>query len=85
MKWRKNGYIKRKLGLNQDASYLAKVYHINYLNAKHLLQLNNANRFVVSNDEIDSIKNYYKKFTKINNYNNFKDEELKIAQKYSEF
>ena len=40
---------------------------------------------MVSNDEKDSIKNYYQKFTKINNNNNLKDEELKIAQKLSEF
>jgi hypothetical protein len=33
---------KRKLGLNQTASYLAKVYYINYSNAKHILSLNKA-------------------------------------------
>ena len=51
----------------------------------NLTKLNVTNRFLVSNNEIDSIKNYYKKFTKFNNNNNMKDEELKIAQKYSEF
>ena len=40
---------------------------------------------MVSNDEKDSIKNYYQKFIKFNYNNNLKDEELKIAQKFSEF
>ena len=34
---------KRKLGLNQEASYLASVYYINYLNAKDILEKNNPN------------------------------------------
>ena len=50
-----------------------------------MTKFNNKQRFLVSNDEIDLIKNNYQKFTKINNKNNFKDEELKIAQKFSEF
>ena len=47
--------------------------------------MNVINGFLVSNDEIDSIKNYYQKFTKIDNNNYLKDEELKIAQKFTEF
>jgi hypothetical protein len=34
---------KRKLGLNQKASYLAKVYHINYSNVTNTLASGNAN------------------------------------------
>lgn len=52
---------KRKLGLNQDASYLAKVYHINYLNAKHILLLNNANiRLLKYEDLVTNPKNELK-------------------------
>ena len=50
-----------------------------------MTKFNYKNRFLVSNDEIDLIKNYYQKFTKVNNNNNLKDEAFKIAQKFSEF
>ena len=53
---------------------------INIFSTCNLTKFNNKNRFLDSNDEIDLIKNYYQKFTKIKNKNNLKDEELKIAQ-----